>query len=43
MIGFRAYEKWRSNPKKRFDLVYEPELKDFNGIASIQLSMEDWD
>ena len=43
MIGFRAYERWNAvAPKGSFDIVYQPALKDFNGIASIQLELEDW-
>lgn len=43
VIGFRSYEKWTK--EKRADtihLVHQPALKDFNGITSIQLELEDW-
>ena len=44
VVGFRCYEKWRSNEKKqsRFDIVYRPALKNFNGIETIQLELEAW-
>jgi len=43
VVGFRSYERWNtSKTPERFDMVYFPSLKYFNGIASIQLELEDW-
>ena len=43
VVGFRSYSRWVSTPKRDdFDIVYQPTLKDFNGISSIQLELEDW-
>ena len=46
VIGFRSYERWKSagagNEKSAVDIVYQPALKVFNGITSIQFELEDW-
>ncbi len=43
MIGFRKFERWNSAKSPgHFDIIYQPSLKDFNGITSIQLELEDW-
>jgi single-stranded-DNA-specific exonuclease len=48
MIGFRSYDRWMKSRTAAqvaaplFDIVYQPVLKDFNGIASIELQLEDW-
>lgn len=44
VIGFRAYTRWMETvkPGQAVDIVYQPSLKSFQGIVSIQLEMEDW-
>ncbi len=44
VVGFRSYERWVSEGKEKsaVDIVYQPALKTFNGITSIQLELEDW-
>ncbi len=42
VIGFRSYERWTSQKQEAYDIVHQPTLKDFNGIPSIQLELEDW-
>ncbi len=44
VIGFRSYGRWMSDgqEKSAVDIVYQPALKTFNGITSIQLELEDW-
>ncbi len=43
VVGFRMYERWNaSRHRSQFDIVYQPALKHFQGIASIQLELEDW-
>ena len=44
VIGFRSYSRWISQGKEKsaVDIVYQPALKTFNGITSIQLELEDW-
>ena len=43
VIGFRAYERWNASEQKpAYDIVYQPALRNFQGIASIQLELEDW-
>lgn len=44
VIGFRAYERWQaeSKTKREFDIVYQPTLRNFNGIQSITLELETW-
>lgn len=44
IVGFRAYDRWiesRAHARK-FDLVYQPQLKEYQGIVSVELGMEDW-
>ena len=43
IIGFRAYKRWiESKRQVAYDIVYQPTLKNFNGVTSIQLELEDW-
>ncbi len=44
VIGFRSYERWMNSgqEKSAVDIVYQPALKTFNGITSIQFELEDW-
>ncbi len=51
VIGFRSYGRWMSEldqesrrlpAGRQVDIVYQPALKTFNGITSIQLKLEDW-
>ncbi len=44
VIAFRAYDKWMesSRQQKWFDIIYQPTLKNMNGIQSITLQMELW-
>ncbi len=44
VIGFRSYSRWVKDGKEKsaVDIVYQPALKTFNGITSIQLELEDW-
>jgi single-stranded-DNA-specific exonuclease len=43
VVGFRAYNRWMETaPSGAVDIVHQPTLKHFNGIASIQLELEDW-
>ncbi len=43
VVGFRKFERWnRSQTTGPCDIVYEPTLKVWNGIATIQLELEDW-
>jgi single-stranded-DNA-specific exonuclease len=43
MIGFRKFNRWiESKTSGLMDIVHQPSLKDFNGILSIQLELEDW-
>jgi single-stranded-DNA-specific exonuclease len=44
VIGFRAYERWnrQAATKREFDIVYQPTLRNFNGITSITLELESW-
>lgn len=41
-VGFRMYERWKESSKRSLDVVYQPTLVQWNGIASIQLELEDW-
>ncbi len=41
-VGFRMYERWKETSRRNLDLVYQPALVEWNGIASIQLEIEDW-
>jgi single-stranded-DNA-specific exonuclease len=44
VVGFRAWSRWRGVKSERpVDVVHQPALKEFNGIPSIQLELEDWD
>ena len=43
MIGFRKFDRWNASKSgSSFDIVHQPSLKNFNGILSIQLELEDW-
>jgi single-stranded-DNA-specific exonuclease len=43
VVGFRAFNRWKSQEAKQaLDLVYQPSLKEWNGISSVQLELEDW-
>jgi single-stranded-DNA-specific exonuclease len=44
VVGFRAYERWQaeSKTKREFDIVYQPTLRNSNGISSITLELEAW-
>ncbi len=44
VIGFRSYERWQAQTQKKreFDIVYQPTLRNFNGITSITLELESW-
>jgi len=43
MVGFRKFNRWiESNQSDRLDIVHQPSLRDYNGIRSIQLELEDW-
>ena len=44
VIGFRAYERWQAQKQKKreYDIVYQPTLRNFNGITSITLELEGW-
>jgi len=43
LIGFRMYGRWQERPATgALDIVYQPALKYFNGISSIELQLEDW-
>ncbi len=43
MIGFRAFGRWVQRGKpERLDLIYQPALKEYNGVTSIELQLEDW-
>lgn len=44
VIGFRSYERWQAETQKKreFDIVYQPTLRNSNGIASITLELESW-
>lgn len=43
VIGFRSFGRWKGSQKNSsFDIIHQPTLRDFNGIASIQLELEDW-
>ncbi len=44
VVGFRMFERWlKASPKKKnFDVVHQPALTERDGIASIQLELEDW-
>ena len=43
VIGFRAYERWMADgPKASVDIVYQPVLKEWRGLTSIELQLEDW-
>ena len=44
VVGFRSYSRWTAQTEKKepVDIVYQPALKTFNGISSIQLELEDW-
>ena len=42
-VGFRMFSRWRSAAVgTHFDIVHQPSLSEFQGIASIQLELEDW-
>lgn len=42
-VGFRMFDRWSSAEKTPiFDVVYRPTLVEFQGIAHIQLELEDW-
>ncbi len=44
VVGFRSFERWQAciQTKQEFDIVYQPTIKNFNGIESIQLELESW-
>ncbi len=44
VVGFRSYERWQTQTQKKreFDIVYQPTLRNFNGITSITLELESW-
>ncbi len=43
VVGFRSYERWTTaRGAGVYDIVYKPELKEFQGLASIQLELQDW-
>ncbi len=43
IIGFRGFRRWSHLQEKTdLDIVYRPSLNEYNGIASIQLELEDW-
>ncbi|MBI2094646.1 MAG: single-stranded-DNA-specific exonuclease RecJ [Candidatus Omnitrophica bacterium] len=42
VVGFRAFGRWNGSPQNRYDVVHRPSLREFDGIASIQLELEDW-
>ena len=43
VVGFRAWGRWRGvKTDQPVDLVHQPALKEFNGIPSVQLELEDW-
>ncbi|MGH7198217.1 MAG: single-stranded-DNA-specific exonuclease RecJ [Candidatus Omnitrophota bacterium] len=44
VVGFRAWRRWNGvRTDGLVDIVHQPALKEFNGIPSIQLELEDWD
>jgi single-stranded-DNA-specific exonuclease len=52
VIGFRAYERWQAQEKtstgardraRTYDIVYQPALRNANGITSITLELEAWE
>ena len=44
VIGFRAYERWQAQARtqREFDIVYQPTMKNANGIGFITLELESW-
>ena len=43
IVAFRAFSRWMENkPQGSYDIVYQPVLKEWNGIVTIQLELEDW-
>ena len=43
MVGFRKFDRWAQSANTGpLDIVHQPSLRDFNGILSIQLELEDW-
>ena len=44
VIGFRAYERWQAQARtqREFDIVYQPTMKNANGIGFITLELEAW-
>jgi single-stranded-DNA-specific exonuclease len=44
IVGFRRFSRWRHlEAQPAFSIVYQPTMRYFNGITSIQLELEDWD
>ncbi len=44
VLGFRSYERWNAAGRQAdYEIVYQPVLKEFSGIVSIQLELEDWE
>ena len=41
-IGFRAFSRWNASSERQRDIVHRPSLRESDGIASIQLELEDW-
>ncbi|MBI3253045.1 MAG: single-stranded-DNA-specific exonuclease RecJ [Candidatus Omnitrophica bacterium] len=41
-VGFRAFGRWNADPRRTLDIIHQPTLKNFRGITSIQLELEDW-
>ncbi len=43
MVGFRKFDQWAGRKHSgSLDIVHRPSIKDFNGILTIQLDLEDW-
>lgn len=44
IIAFRAFERFRKSVarEQNLDIVYEPQIREYQGIATIQLGLEDW-
>ena len=43
VVGYAKYRRWKAErPEGVFDAVYQPVLRDFDGIGFIQLELEDW-
>ncbi|MBI4432781.1 MAG: single-stranded-DNA-specific exonuclease RecJ [Candidatus Omnitrophica bacterium] len=42
-VAFRAYQRWKNaGRQEELAIVYQPTLKDWNGIFSIELELADW-